>query len=87
MTTERVDRCPTCGSVVRVLSADDDLGGDIVTSFYQPMQDEELRTTIERLTADNRQLKATCEYWREQAHYWAKPEQVHYPPMPGQKQL
>jgi len=57
MTTERVDRCPTCGSVVRVISADDDLGGPAVSACYRPMQDEELRETIER-------LKVSRDYWR-----------------------
>ena len=64
MTTERVDRCPTCGSVVRVISADDDLGGPAVSACYQPMQDEELRAAIERLKEMNVDLTASRNYWK-----------------------
>ncbi len=72
--TDRIDRCPTCGSIVRIVSADDDLGGDVVTSRYESMQDEDLRHDVDvllaervRAIAEDAELQQANEELRERA--------------------
>ncbi len=65
--TERTNKCPTCGSIVRIVSADDDLGGSAVTSRYEPVQDEDLRAAIERLKDENVVLSTSRDHWKR--HY------------------
>ncbi len=63
--SKRTDKCPTCDSIVCIASADDDLGGDVVTSHYVPMQDEELRQEIKRLKIENAALREDSDDWRD----------------------
>ncbi len=64
--TDRIHRCETCNSIVRIVSADNDIGGSAVTAHYEPMQDEELRAAIERLKEMNVELTASRNYWRQE---------------------